>query len=198
MSRYQGKHRKPSSTGRTVARFAVAGAVVATPIAGPASATAASSDWDALARCESSGNWAANTGNGFSGGLQFTPSTWAAFGGTEFATNPANASREQQILVAERVLAAQGPGAWPVCSVRIGFTGGSGTSSPSSAPDATTVRQASPPPSTTGAGYTVQAGDTLGKIAAQFGVDWQRIYERNTAIVSDPNLIFPGQLLDVP
>lgn len=69
-------------------------------------------DWDAVARCESGGNWHISTGNGFYGGLQFTISTWTDYGGTGL---PSNASRETQILVAERVLASQGVGAWPVC-----------------------------------------------------------------------------------
>jgi hypothetical protein len=69
-------------------------------------------NWDAVAQCESGGNWTANTGNGFYGGLQFKPSTWRNFGGVG---SPANASREQQIAVANRVLAKQGPGAWPKC-----------------------------------------------------------------------------------
>ncbi|KAA9393855.1 LysM peptidoglycan-binding domain-containing protein [Kocuria coralli] len=77
-----------------------------------ASAPANAVDWDAVAECESSGNWGINTGNGYSGGLQFTPSTWAANGGTG---NAADASREQQIAVAENVLATQGIGAWPTC-----------------------------------------------------------------------------------
>lgn len=71
-------------------------------------------DWDAVAQCESGGNWSANTGNGFYGGLQFKQSTWAENGGVG---NPANASREQQIAVANRVLATQGPEAWPKCGV---------------------------------------------------------------------------------
>lgn len=69
-------------------------------------------DWDAVAACESSGDWSANTGNGFYGGLQFTQSTWEAYGGSGVASN---ASREEQIAVAENVLAGQGVGAWPVC-----------------------------------------------------------------------------------
>jgi hypothetical protein len=80
-------------------------------------AAASGVDWDAVARCESSGNWAINTGNGFYGGLQFTLSTWRANGGVG---NPANATREQQIAVAERVLRSQGIGAWPVCGKRAG------------------------------------------------------------------------------
>jgi hypothetical protein len=72
-------------------------------------------DWDAVARCESGGNWSIDTGNGFYGGLQFTPSTWLAFGGADVAPRADLATRDQQIAVAERVLAEQGPGAWPTC-----------------------------------------------------------------------------------
>jgi hypothetical protein len=82
--------------------------------AGPAP-EAPSHDWDAVARCESGGNWSINTGNGFYGGLQFTPSTWLAFGGADFAPRADLATRDQQIAVAEKVLAVQGPGAWPTC-----------------------------------------------------------------------------------
>ncbi|WP_441248448.1 transglycosylase family protein [Kitasatospora sp. McL0602] len=104
------------------------GALVALPVAGLVTATSASaasvSTWDAVAQCESTGNWSINTGNGFSGGLQFTPSTWAAYGGTQYASSADQASKAQQIAVAEKVLADQGPGAWPVCSVKAGLTKG--------------------------------------------------------------------------
>jgi hypothetical protein len=72
-------------------------------------------NWDAIAQCESGGNWAINTGNGFSGGLQFHPATWNSHGGQQYAPYAHQATREQQIAVAERVLATQGRGAWPVC-----------------------------------------------------------------------------------
>jgi len=77
--------------------------------------------WDALAQCESSGNWNTNTGNGFVGGLQFLPQTWFAHGGAAFAASAHLASREQQIAVAERVLDTQGWRAWPACSTRLGL-----------------------------------------------------------------------------
>jgi len=76
--------------------------------------------WDQIAQCESGGNWAINTGNGYSGGLQFSPSTWAAYGG-QYAPDAAQASRDQQIAAAEKVLAAQGWGAWPSCSSKAGL-----------------------------------------------------------------------------
>lgn len=91
----------------------IAGAMAVAPIAlGAGTASADSVDWDAIAACESGGNWAINTGNGYFGGLQFTPSTWAANGGSGM---PDQASREEQIRVAENVLATQGIGAWPTC-----------------------------------------------------------------------------------
>jgi hypothetical protein len=77
--------------------------------------------WDRLAECESGGNWSINTGNPYSGGLQFLPSTWQAFGGNEFAPAAHQATRAQQIVVAERVLAGQGWGAWPACSAKLGL-----------------------------------------------------------------------------
>ncbi len=108
---------------RLLARTAFVAVALAVPvgIAAPAHASAQSS-WDHLAQCESSGNWAANTGNGYSGGLQFTPSTWSEFGGSAYAPSAAQASREQQIAIAERVLAGQGWGAWPTCSRRTGLS----------------------------------------------------------------------------
>ncbi len=77
-----------------------------------------SSLWDRLAECEASGDWSANTGNGFYGGLQFTSGTWHSFGGTGSAQN---ASRAEQIRVAKNVLAGQGWGAWPTCSRKLGL-----------------------------------------------------------------------------
>jgi hypothetical protein len=93
--------------------------VVAKPYApqssgGPAQDTGRH-DWNAVAQCESGGNWDINTGNGFYGGLQFTSSTWLAFGGAAYAPRADLAARSQQIAVAERVLADQGAGAWPTC-----------------------------------------------------------------------------------
>jgi LysM repeat protein len=82
------------------------------------SAAVGGSVWDRLAQCESGGNWGISTGNGYSGGLQFAQGTWQANGGTGSASN---ASRAEQIRVAERVLASQGWGAWPACSAKLGL-----------------------------------------------------------------------------
>ena len=77
--------------------------------------------WDELAQCESGGNWHINTGNGYYGGLQFWNPTWRGFGGLDLAPRADLASREQQIVIAERVLARQGWQAWPACSRRLGL-----------------------------------------------------------------------------
>ncbi len=77
--------------------------------------------WDSLAQCESSGDWAADTGNGYAGGLQFAPGTWFAYGGTLYASTAAEATRAEQIVVARRVLSVQGWGAWPACSAKLGL-----------------------------------------------------------------------------
>ncbi|MEU1986194.1 transglycosylase family protein [Nocardia sp. NPDC019395] len=122
-----GRHRKPTNTGRTVAKVAVTGAMISgagVALAGNASA-APDSDWDRLAQCEAGGNWGINTGNGYHGGLQFSESTWQANGGGDYAPTANQASREQQIVVAEKVLASQGWGAWPSCSSSLGLSSGS-------------------------------------------------------------------------
>ncbi len=101
---------------KTLGMMAVSGAIVAAPVAfGAGAANADSVNWDAIAACESGGNWNTNTGNGYYGGLQFSPSTWAANGGSGL---PHQASRAEQIRVAENVLASQGIGAWPSCGGR--------------------------------------------------------------------------------
>ncbi|MUL64389.1 transglycosylase [Mycobacterium sp. CBMA 234] len=112
-----GRHRKTTMSSVSVAKIAFTGAVLGGgSIALAAQATAATDgEWDQVARCESGGNWAINTGNGYQGGLQFSSSTWSAHGGGEYAPAANMASKDQQIAVAERVLASQGRGAWPVC-----------------------------------------------------------------------------------
>lgn len=77
--------------------------------------------WDKLVKCEAGGDWSMNSGNGFSGGLQFTPQTWKNFGGTKYAPEAYKASREEQIEIAENVLKEQGWGAWPACSAKLGL-----------------------------------------------------------------------------
>ncbi|GAA1174730.1 nucleoid-associated protein YgaU [Kitasatospora gansuensis] len=120
-----GRHRRRTQAEKVIAVAGVAGVGLALPLLSATGAHAAPVDtWDKVAQCESGGNWSINTGNGFYGGLQFTPSTWKAFGGQSYAPQANQASKGQQIAVAEKVLASQGPGAWPVCSVKAGLSKG--------------------------------------------------------------------------
>lgn len=131
MGRHSAQHN--SFATKLAATTAAVGASAA--IFAPVASAAPDSDWDRLAQCESGGNWAINTGNGYYGGLQFSASTWRAYGGGEFAPTANLATREQQIAVAERTLAGQGWGAWPSCSSRLGLN---------SAPTPRTVAAAAP------------------------------------------------------
>ncbi|MFJ8200177.1 transglycosylase family protein [Streptomyces sp. NPDC096152] len=214
----KGKHRRPSKATRAIALAGVTGAAVAAPLMATGTASAATaSEWDAVAQCESGGNWSINTGNGFYGGLQFTNSTWAAFGGTAYASRADLASKSQQIAVAEKVLASQGKGAWPVCGKNLSstpYSGGTGTSTKSTttrstekqAANRSATRPAAKKTVTTPTGkkvkkgdgeYKVVAGDTLSTIAQKHKVQggWKKLFELNKDIVQDANLIYPGQQL---
>ncbi|MDX6315229.1 MAG: hypothetical protein QOF44_4693, partial [Streptomyces sp.] len=140
----KGKHRRvrTSRFTRIGVTAGTAGAAIALPMVGATGAHAASvSTWDKVASCESTNNWSINTGNGFYGGLQFTQSTWAAFGGTQYAARADLATKAQQIAIAEKVLAVQGPQAWPVCGPKAGLTKSSAdTSSAPAASSATTKK----------------------------------------------------------
>lgn len=113
------RHRKATKVEKTIATATVLGLGLALPFTMTGNAQAATVDtWDKVAKCESTNNWDINNGNGFFGGLQFTSSTWVAFGGTAYAPRADLATKKEQILIAEKVLKSQGPGAWPVCSVK--------------------------------------------------------------------------------
>jgi resuscitation-promoting factor RpfA len=180
---------------RTRAALVAAGAAVALPFLGVGSASAADpATWDALAQCESGGNWSINTGNGYYGGLQFSASTWAAFGGGAYASRADLATREQQIAIAEKTLAVQGWGAWPACSAKLGLgeadKAGSGATPAPAAPAAA--------PASGSGSYTVRSGDTLARIAAAHGTSWESLYAANQSVIGgNPNLIFPGQVLSL-
>ncbi|MGW6401897.1 transglycosylase family protein [Streptomyces sp. NPDC055134] len=118
-----GRHRRPRQAPALIVAAGVAGSAIAIPLLGATSASAASTaTWDKLAECESGGSWSADPGNGYYGGLQFSQEVWENYGGLDFAPRADQASRSQQIAVAEKVLADQGPRAWPVCSVTSGLT----------------------------------------------------------------------------
>jgi LysM repeat protein len=209
------KFRTAARRGATVAAISAAGLALSATAANATS----TSTWDALAQCESSGNWSINTGNGYSGGLQFSPTTWAAFGGTGSA---ADASREQQIAVAERVQASQGWGAWPSCSAQLGLSGSGTGVAPQSVPvqsapvqaapvQAAPVQQSAPVQAApvakhvtavalSGATYTLQAGDTLSIVAEKLGIQggWQHLADANLDTIADPNLVFAGQVIQLP
>ncbi len=197
------------------------GAVGLNAAAAPTAQAATGSAWDKLAECESGGNWQINTGNGFYGGLQFTSGTWKAFGGGTYASRADLATREQQIVIATKVLAGQGWGAWPSCSRAAGLYGTSvatsaadraalaraaSTSSRSStrtaAATTSTRTTASATTSTpSGVGYTVRSGDSLSTIAVNQKVSggWPALYAANRVTVgSDPDVLRVGQRLVVP
>ncbi|GAA1263042.1 transglycosylase family protein [Saccharothrix xinjiangensis] len=216
MASYRGKHRTTTTTStaaRGIAKVAVAGVIVGTPLSLAAgTANAQSVNWDAVAACESGGNWSINTGNGYYGGLQFLPSTWTANGGSGM---PHQASREEQIRVAENVLRTQGIGAWPVCGPK-GLGGGAAAPARpapvqqqapvqqapvqqqrTSAP----VQQAAPAPvvvalptSNPEGDYEIKAGDTLSKIADELKVEggWTALHELNKDFIPNADLIMPG------
>ncbi len=120
------KPARPTTVARGTKQPAVQTATAAPAAPAPAAASSApavagGSVWDAIAQCESGGNWSINTGNGYQGGLQFSPSTWAAYGGTAYAPTANQATREQQIAIAEKTQASQGWGAWPACTAKLGL-----------------------------------------------------------------------------
>ncbi|MEV0479323.1 transglycosylase family protein [Streptomyces sp. NPDC050508] len=228
----RGRHRRyqPSRINRaSLLTVTAGGAGIAIPLVGAGAGTAQAADvstWNKVAACESSGDWSINTGNGYYGGLQFTQSTWEAYGGTAYAHRADQATRDQQIAIAEKVLKGQGPGAWPVCSVRAGLTRGGGTpdihvggtkteatkAAKSKAANAKTqtvvkrsvkdVQPQTTPQSRAGTAemYTVVRGDTLSGIADTERVDggWHALYAANrTTVGSDPDLILPGQRLSL-
>lgn len=219
----KGKHRRAAKATRAVALAGIAGVAVAAPLMTAGSASAATaSEWDVVAQCESGGDWAINTGNGYYGGLQFSASTWAAYGGTAFAATADQASKSQQIQIAEKVLAGQGKGAWPSCGVGLSSAAytGAAESAPAKTAPAQPERKAEQPTTrseqrtapkaeatvTTPTGkkvakgdgeYKVVAGDTLSKIAAAQKIEggWKKLFELNKDVIEDADLIHPGQQL---
>ncbi|MGW1864900.1 transglycosylase family protein [Streptomyces mauvecolor] len=221
----RGRHRRyqPSRINRASLTVTAGGAGIALPLIGAGTADAASVDvWNKVAVCESTNNWHINTGNGYYGGLQFSQSTWEAYGGRQYAARADLASRDQQIAIAEKVLKGQGPGAWPVCSREAGLTRGGAapqltTASnsrteikPKAAPAASkspapAAKKAEPPSPTKVPGqresYTVVHGDSLSTIAERERVQggWPKLYAENRTVVgADPDLIRPGQHLTLP
>ncbi|MEU1625718.1 transglycosylase family protein [Streptomyces sp. NPDC020096] len=197
-----GKHRRASKAVRIATITGVAGAAIAAPILTATSASAASvAVWDRVAQCESSGNWSNHDtgGNGHYGGLQFSPSSWAAAGGLKYASRADYATKDQQIAVAEVLLKMQGPGAWqcayagpltsggPAPAINPNGSGSSASGNsastqtvketPAKAPAQAPARKKAPKhaapaaPVQQGTGsYTVKPGDNLSQIAVAHGV----------------------------
>jgi nucleoid-associated protein YgaU len=184
-------------------------------LAGAVPAEAAASVWDKVAQCESGGNWKINTGNGFYGGLQFAAGTWKAYGGKTYASQAHLATKTAQIAIARRVLAGQGPGAWPTCGRRAGLTKANGNAAAKAAsatnPGASTIQKSSDSKkqiakksthkkySAGGTTVHVKRGDTLRKIAKRNSVKggWKGLWKLNKKTIKNPNLIYIGQTIKI-
>jgi LysM repeat protein len=181
-------------------------------LVGPASPAQASSvNWDAIAQCESGGNWRINTGNGYYGGLQFSRGTWRAYGGGRYATTANRATKSEQILIAERVLRGQGIGAWPHCGRRNAYKLSGSTkaaarkvaaqraaASRAAARNALARKATSVATSSTRT-YVVRPGDTLAGIANRYDVagGWRALYRANDTVLNSPHLLYAGQRITV-
>jgi resuscitation-promoting factor RpfA len=181
-------------------------------LAGAAPASAATTVWDKVAKCESGNRWHIATGNGYYGGLQFSSSTWKAFGGRKYGSQAHRASKAEQIAIARRVLAGQGPGAWPTCSRRAGLTKANGKADkkavPSTNPGVSKAKSTKPvvkkkpavkAKSTAIKRIKVIRGDTLVKIANRYNVKggWRGLWNLNKKTLKNPNRIYVGQVLRV-
>jgi LysM repeat protein len=177
---------------------------------GSAPASAAGTVWDRVAKCESGGNWKINTGNGYYGGLQFSNSTWRGYGGRKYASNAHKATKAEQIAIARRTLAGQGPRAWS-CAGRAGLTRANGkankNATPSSNPGVSKKSAAKKPTRSTtkytgsksGKTAKVKRGDTLAKMAKRYHVKggWKGLWKLNKSKVKNPNSIRVGQVLRI-
>lgn len=210
-SHYKGKHRAYNP--RVLPALGGLGITAAVGTAGMLIVTGASADtpvnWDSIAACESGGNWATNTGNGFYGGLQWTQATWNANGGTG---SPANASRTQQIAVANHIIADQGIDQglanWPTCgkhatsaapAAQVGSTGPK-HAAPTQIQPSTNVSPALSVYTGPTTDYVVVQGDSLAQIARaqQVPGGWQQIAAANRDNLPDPDQLQVGQQLKLP
>ena len=180
-------------------------------LAGTAPASAATTVWDKVARCESGNRWHISTGNGYYGGLQFSSGTWRAFGGRKYGSQAHQATKAEQIAIARRVLAGQGPRAWPTCSRRAGLTKANGGADrkavPSTNPGASQAKSTKPvvkkksavkaAKSTAVKRVKVVRGDTVTKIAKRYHVKggWRGLWKLNKKSLKNPNRIYVGQVL---
>lgn len=216
---YRGRHRIPSTTAKRVVVIATSIAVPAFGMAG--TAYAETPDWGPIIACESGGNHQAKNPNSTASGLyQFVNSTWAAYGGLEFAPTARQATAAEQTIVANRAYADAGYSPWNASKSCWQGKVGSGTPAtvptpkapvpaPAPAPKTTPVIEPANDPVTaivpadsvptlgTEGGYTVVSGDTLSGIAAPLGITWQELYEKNRDVVEHADWIFPGEKLNL-
>ncbi|MGW5849625.1 transglycosylase family protein [Streptomyces sp. NPDC055254] len=190
----RGRHRRyqPSSINRASLAVTAGGAGIALPLMGAGTAHAASVDtWNKVAACESTSNWRINTGNGYYGGLQFSQSTWRAFGGAAYAPRADLATKDQQIAVAEKVLKGQGPQAWPHCGKGAGLTRGGPAPAVGAQPVKIPAQQskAAPPPQTKQTnGQAEQPTRTVPRQAAVPRAT-------GTSVLPNPYVVAPGDSL---
>ena len=203
MPQHDPAHLSDRARNRLRGAAVVVGAVAGLGVLPAHGQAAPTHDWSGVAECESSGDWHINTGNGYYGGLQFYQPTWEGYGGLDYAPRADLASPAEQIAVAERVLVGQGIGAWPVCGkyLRDGTTPVAAAPAPAPEPvrASSEGERASRAERPSGGTYTVQPGDTLGSIAAAHGTSggWEGLFALNSDRISDPNLIYVGQELNV-
>jgi len=192
---------------KAISAVAAAGGLAAVALATAGSASAATdAQWNKLAECESGGNWGINTGNGYYGGLQFSRTTWLAYGGGAFAPTANKASREQQISIAAKVAVGQGWGAWG-CAGRAGIYGASPTAPGDDARGGDQVSRSAARKSlatntakggSVGRGkHVVHSGETLSSIATanHIGGGWQQLFAANKGVLKSPNTLRVGQVL---
>ena len=186
-SQRHARSRRTRMTALATSAVALGGSGIGVALAAPALAHPRPRPvWSRVAACESSGDWHINTGNHFYGGLQFWEPTWKGFGGRLYARRADQATREEQIQVARRVLAVQGPHAWPVCSRHARLTRHNGHATRAPLP-----RYIS---------YSVRSGDSLSMIAQRHRVrgGWERLWHINRSNVPNPNVLFIGQIIQIP
>jgi len=206
----KGRHAKDSGAWKKVtlvAGVATTGAIPLSVVTAPPAQAASVETWEKIAYCESGGQW--NLGGGHAdstGGLQIQTRTWNDFGGQQYAPTAGQATKLQQIAVAEKILAAQGPSAWAVTydgnGAAKGCNGILSRGGPSPTPPTSTPSKPAPSKPAPGGTYVVQPGDSLFLIAKAKlgdGEKWPSIYKLNRGVIgSNPDMILPDQKLTLP